>query len=259
VEWFNGISPKIAAVYHLNEQTALRTNISSGFRIPSMAELFTKTNAGGILRVQPNPDLLPEQGYTAEIGVNLIHDIFLIDGSLFYNYYYDMIEPTMLPGMVVEFQNLKNAQIAGGELCTKLSWKQWRLSANYLYTDSRGLDTTKTDLTTAQEMFPFLRKTDKRLPYRPDHSITLSAEWDFWKYATASADWRYKSKVDYESIYNADAKVEQKVLDAQIRLHYNRGAFTFRVNNVLNYNYLEIQRNVAPIRHYVISAEYNVL
>ena len=244
LDYFLGASPKITAIYHITDHSTTRLGISSGFRIPTMAELFTKTNAGGILRVEPNPDLKSEQGYTAEIGANYIYDGLLLDGALFYNFYSDMIEPQQQIDVgsvdLVKFENLRQVQIYGTEISAKWSWKQFKLSGNYLYTNSRDLD------------------TNEKLPYRPDNSVKLSGTYNILKYLSFTADWRYKSEFDYV-INPADIKVPQKVLDLQTQFKLSHLTFTLRVNNVFNYNYVDVEENLAPIRHYVLKVETNIL
>lgn len=48
--------------------TFLRASVGQGFRFPSMAEAFVATSVGPV-SVYPNPELRPETGWTAEIGV----------------------------------------------------------------------------------------------------------------------------------------------------------------------------------------------
>jgi len=238
-DYFMGFSPKVSAIYHTHENSAVRCNFSSGFRIPTMAELFTRTNAGGILRVQPNPDLEPEQGYTAEIGANFVKNGFLIDGAVFYNYYSEMIEAQPIYGTLVEFQNIREVEIYGTEITGKFHWQRIYLSANYLYTNSTDLE------------------TKDRLPYRPDHSINFSAGYNLLKNLTIGADYIYKSERDY-GLFRGDAKVPIKVIDLYARYSIGSMQFTTRINNATNYNYTEVERNLAPIRHLMLSAEYSI-
>ncbi len=236
---YSGLSPKVAAVYHLSEHSALRASLSSGFRIPTMAELFTRTNAGGIIRVQPNAGLKPERGYTAELGANYIKGENLVDAALFYNYYNDMIEPIAIYGTTFQFNNRREVRIYGFEITGRASIKGFNLSANYLYTDSRDLD------------------ANEKLPYRPDHTASLTAEYTVLGHLTLSLAWRYRSEFEY-GLYTADPKVDQKVLDLQAKYSAGRLRLAFRVNNALNYCYTDIERNLAPIRHFVFTAEFDV-
>ncbi len=54
--------------YSLTEGTFLRASFGQGYRFPTMAEKFTQTNVGTVY-VYPNADILPETGWSAEIGV----------------------------------------------------------------------------------------------------------------------------------------------------------------------------------------------
>ena len=55
----------------LARNTFVRASFGQGFRFPSMAELFTATNVGNIY-IYPNPELRPEQGYSAELAVRQV-------------------------------------------------------------------------------------------------------------------------------------------------------------------------------------------
>jgi iron complex outermembrane receptor protein len=53
--------------YEPRTGSTFRASWGQGFRVPSIAERYTATTAGGVL-VMPNPALQNEKGYTAEIG-----------------------------------------------------------------------------------------------------------------------------------------------------------------------------------------------
>ncbi len=54
--------------YELFKYTHLRASIGQGIRYPSVAERFTQTSVGA-LNIVPNPQLRPEKGWAAELGV----------------------------------------------------------------------------------------------------------------------------------------------------------------------------------------------
>ena len=54
--------------YQIAEATYIRSSWGQGFRFPSMAELFISANQAGI-EIYPNPELRPESGWSAELGV----------------------------------------------------------------------------------------------------------------------------------------------------------------------------------------------
>jgi iron complex outermembrane receptor protein len=83
--------------YPVGEATFLRASLGQGYRFPSVAEKFTET-AIGALRIFPNPDLEPERGWSAELGVKqglgLGSWSGFADLALFWTEYNNMIEFT---------------------------------------------------------------------------------------------------------------------------------------------------------------------
>lgn len=59
---------RAGANYRLGSSTHIRASIGQGYRFPSMAETYPTTNIGAI-NIYPNPELQPESGWTAEIGI----------------------------------------------------------------------------------------------------------------------------------------------------------------------------------------------
>jgi iron complex outermembrane receptor protein len=81
--------------YQAKNNTYLRASLGQGYRFPSVAEKFTDTNVGG-LRIFPNPDLDPERGWSAEVGIKqgIAFGSWLgfADMALFWTEYSNMIE-----------------------------------------------------------------------------------------------------------------------------------------------------------------------
>ncbi len=81
--------------YELAEYTFLRGSFGQGYRYPSLTEKFVYKDIGGIA-AYPNPNLLPESGYNAEIGIKQGYKVGNFAGFLdlagFYTYYNDMID-----------------------------------------------------------------------------------------------------------------------------------------------------------------------
>lgn len=65
---FNVWSERIGMNYAFSEERELYTNLSTGFRVPTVSQLYggTITPTG---TVAPNPNLQPEKSYNAEIGL----------------------------------------------------------------------------------------------------------------------------------------------------------------------------------------------
>ena len=54
--------------YQVAEATYIRSSWGQGFRFPAMAELFISATQAG-LEIYPNPELRPEDGWSAELGI----------------------------------------------------------------------------------------------------------------------------------------------------------------------------------------------
>ena len=153
---------RIGLNYQAAEYTYLRASGGMAFRYPSLAELFVQTRVGP-LGVYNNPDLKPEKGYSAELGIRQgfkIGNNFqgYIDEALFANYYNNMIEFTfgqfgpksqwtssaLNYGLGFASQNIGNTRILGSELTGGIQGKvgNWEigLTAGYTYIDPRNLN-----------------------------------------------------------------------------------------------------------------------
>ncbi len=246
----NAFSPKAGLNYKLSDKIVLRSSFGTGFRAPTLAEAFTTTSAGGII-IKPNPNLKPETDWTFELGMNyqVLNNINL-DASIFQNEYFDFIEPGVSPDGTVYFDNITRARIQGFEVNTNYSFlnNKLKLSLNYTYLWARDL----------QQNTP--------LKYRPRHMAFASVDYSFLNF-NVGADFRYSSKVeeiDYELVNLGIVKDGNKRVDIQVldlRAGYNLNILSipakinFNVNNVFNYNYVELIGNLASIRNYTLSFE----
>lgn len=87
---------RVGAHYKLAKFTHLRASFGQGVRYPAVAERYTKTAVGPLL-VFPNPNLRPERGWAAELGIKQAVKIGdnwkgLLDVSGFVNQYENMME-----------------------------------------------------------------------------------------------------------------------------------------------------------------------
>ena len=71
--WLDGVHDKTIPIFRagLNWQAAdytfFRASFGQGYRYPSLAEKFASTTLGSVTII-PNPDILPESGWSAELG-----------------------------------------------------------------------------------------------------------------------------------------------------------------------------------------------
>ena len=117
--------------YQLAEATYIRGSWGQGYRFPSMAELFIKTEIAKGIWVYPNANLKPENGWSAELGikqgVKVGNWMGYLDIAGFLMQYDDMMEftfgkwdesrgDTNFYGIGFKSVNVGKTQISGVEL-----------------------------------------------------------------------------------------------------------------------------------------------
>ncbi|MCB9208578.1 MAG: TonB-dependent receptor [Ignavibacteriales bacterium] len=250
LESTNSVSPKLGINYKVNEFTTLRGLASKGFRAPTLAEAFTSTTTSGVT-VKPNPNILPETSYSFELGINhIFSQNFMADLSIFNNEYYDMIEPGFDPadGQLF-FNNVTRARIQGIDFNSTISiFSNLNLKMGYIYLWARDIENKLT------------------LKYRPKHSAVFAIDFDYDLFE-AGIDFRYLSRVeniDFELVDlgivpDGDKRVEIYVVDLNAGINLFSLNLPFRIffnlTNLLNYNYVELIGNIAPIRNYSLNIE----
>lgn len=247
----NSISPKFGFNYKFSEETFFRTSIGKGFRAPSLAETFTSTTTSGIT-VKPNPNLKAETSYSIEAGINhKFTDELAIDFAVFNNEFYDMIEPGFDPldGKVF-FNNVVRARIQGAEVNSTFSLFNQNLIIKTGYTFLNSEDLNK----------------NKSLKYRHKHSIINSIDY-YLEYVECGIDLRYLSKteeiddefIEFGIVPNGDSRVAIFVVDLKAGVNLFNFGFParlfFNINNLLNYNYVEMIGNIAPVRNFSLNFE----
>lgn len=247
----SALSPKIGLNYKLNERTNIRLSIGTGFRSPTLAEAFTSTNANGIL-IKPNPNLKSEKNISLDAGIRFKpNNIMNFDFAYFQNEYSDFIEPGFNSTFqYVTFNNISKARIQGIELNNEFSLipNKLKLVFNYLFLNAKEIETNKT------------------LKYRPKNLLTSNISYLIGIF-DLGFDFRYWSRaeeIDTELVQlglvvDGDKRVDVFVLDFRasfpIILFKVPVNFYLNLNNVLNYYYVEMIGNLAPIRNISLSVE----
>jgi len=243
-------NPKFGLTYNPLETTTIRFAIGRGFRAPSVAEVFTTTEASGLV-VLPNPNLLPERSWSFEVGgAHIINDNLFVDLSLFRNEFWDLIEPTFDQSGNVRFQNVTRARIQGFELSIQANLFKRMLTTEIGYTYVYPLDVSKQDI----------------LKYRPRHLLYASGKIGNG-YLQLGIDFRFMSRVERIDdefvtlgiISQGDQRVPIYVTDLRVIADWGFAGLpivsSFHVNNLFGYHYVELIGNIAPIRNYVVTLE----
>lgn len=221
--------------YELAEHTFIRGSFGQGYRYPSLTEKFVYKDIGGI-GAYPNPDLLPESGFNAEVGIKQGYKVGNFAGYLdvagFYTQYKDMIEfefglfdpETMeyiadlsqvipmimegkIPGLGTRFSNVAKARIYGLDASINGIWQitpASHISYNLGYVFTNPIDADweeKNEKESEYSQFMMKEKSNnsKYLKYRQKHSFKAVLDFQ-WNRFSIGTNMTYKSKtlaVDY--------------------------------------------------------------
>lgn len=173
------------------EYTFIRGSFGQGYRYPSIAEKFASTTLGSV-RIIPNPDILPESGWSSELGIKqgLKAGAFRgqADLSLFLAGNRDMIEfqLTNYPYFGFIATNVERSRIFGYEIEFQLGKRSGLIPVSFVggYTYINPV-----------ELNPMTGKsTGDYLKYRRKHSLKLSSQAEFRKW-NAGIDVYYRSRI----------------------------------------------------------------
>lgn len=191
--------------YQAGKITFLRLSLGQGYRFPSVAEKFTETSIGG-LRIFPNPDLDPEKGWSAEVGIKqgLAFGSWLgyADLALFWTEYSNMIEFTFgayppNPDDIPSFEdlgfkalNIGSARISGIDFTLSATGNAgpaaFRFSGGYTY-----MNPVDPSLKDSAEI---VEEDGHILKYRRRHLLKLDMEAEIWK-IFAGINYQYYSRM----------------------------------------------------------------
>ncbi|KAB2920913.1 MAG: TonB-dependent receptor [Dechloromonas sp.] len=175
-------SPKLAAVFRLNQSLSLRGSVGKAFRAPSNFELYSSPNKSGSRLLIADPDVGPEKALSWDVGIEQA----LPGQGVVKAAYYDTRLTDMIyrktrahtGGMVgvttdAILTNAGEARIKGVELSAETPLFSWlRGSASYTYTDGR---ITRDESNTGLQ--------DKVLRFVPKNmaALGLDAQWQQWR------------------------------------------------------------------------------
>ncbi len=140
---------RFGLTYSINNHHTLRASYVQGYRFPSPAERFVRYTIDQI-NIYPNIDVVPEQGWNAEIGHKAIWEKEELqvtwDNALFLTRYRNLIEFTFgrwgaitdtLFGLGYKSVNVADAQIGGWETSFNVNGKyrgwEWHGLGGYTY------------------------------------------------------------------------------------------------------------------------------
>jgi iron complex outermembrane receptor protein len=247
------VDPRLSLTARVTPLTTVRASWGTGFRYPSIGELYTSVTTGfGSVNVVPNPDLQPERSMSVEGGVHqIVGERGFVDAALFLSEYRQLIEAGVDPLLfVIRFNNVARARIMGLEISAGQEW--WD-----------GVLATRIGLT-AMEPRDLVRNGP--LKFRPRFLATSSLELKA-RGLRLGADYRYASRqeaIDEDLVAIADIedgamRVPIHVMDLRAAMDVDLAGIPLRpgitIKNALNYQYVELVGNLAPPRTILLTLD----
>ncbi|MNJ88895.1 Colicin I receptor precursor [compost metagenome] len=292
------IRPIIRAGIHyaVLKYTHLRASFGQGVRYPSVAERYTNTAVGGLL-IFANPELKPETGWAAEIGlkqgVKIGNWKGFVDVAGFVNHYDNMMEFTFgfykpdsiplsfnpnAPGYPLKWygfraQNAESAQIAGAEISIsgegKIGPVRVLALMGYTYMNpvSKNQDSayraTFSDSATNMLKYRFnhLAKADLQLEYK---GISIGGSMrmnSFMKNVDAIFEDGFLGQEVLPGLkrYREEHNGANIVFDARIGYTYQeKYKIAFIVNNIANTEYMSRPGDIQAPRSFIVQLSYKL-
>jgi len=246
-------SPQLALNWKPSPWLGLRISTGKGFRVPTVAEMFTSARRS-IFTVEPNPDLISETSINSEFGITLLTgqmgliDLLKLDAAIFHNRFENFIEPVPDSDAVIHFTNIADARIMGLEVGLGVSvfnnlmdYKSALTVLDPVELDSQGeiLDT---------------------LAYRHRYHWVNSFGIHHWG-MDAAIEYRYLSRMESVQLFQEndmtgqDTRVPIHVWNIGLGKSYQDWHFLLRVENVFQYYYTQLERNIEEERILTFSVE----
>ncbi|MFM9028370.1 MAG: TonB-dependent receptor [Bacteroidota bacterium] len=280
---------RLGVNYRLTEGTFLRSSFGQGYRFPTVAELFVRTNVGS-LNVYPNDSLTAERGWSAEFGIMQGFKIGnwkgLVDLAVFQNDYTDMTEFTFaqwgtfadpLFGFGFKSINIGNTRIRGAEISIGGSGdvgdqSTLRLMGGYTYLDPRLISIDSSYISKIGESNVLGSDSSDFLKYRVQHTAKLDIQYDRPKWYLGTSI-RYTSfmvnidKIFVSSLfenafpgfgvgyYRDNHHHGDAVVDTRFAWKFtDELKVSFIVKNLLNNVFMQRPADMQPPRQFVVQA-----
>ncbi len=214
---------RLGGNYAASERLDFYGNLSTGFRAPSVSQLFVGTGSP-TMRVDPNPDLVPERSLNMELGIRRSGTLFGLptdlDAAIFQIDRADHVQASAgqyTTDAVNRYENVGDMRSRGLELTLKttasarLAW-----DVAYTYLDAYYLTYDNFNLRTCAAVNPFsglcttyvttpYDNAGNAIPRTPKHHLNLNV-----RYAPAS-HWLLTTEVDSTSAYFADEINQEEI------------------------------------------------
>lgn len=204
-------SPRVYAVYHINDNFSLKGGVSKAFKSPSIREIsesyVTSTEAGAGV-IYGNKDLKPETSvneeialvYTNDNGYNASITLFNTDFKNKLTSHYTGLTDPVMKAKLYEYANVGRANIKGTEIATHIPFNEhWNVDMSYTYQHSKRQ---------SDEDISASKMSLRGLPLdnTPKHAASAKLNWQMNDALTAYTRIAYKGKQIWANPRNGDSK-----------------------------------------------------
>jgi outer membrane cobalamin receptor len=135
------VSPRIAALYQLTDRVRLWGDFGTGFRAPTLNELYRSFSVGAT-RTLANPELGPERLKGGELGISLAPVPHIVVRSTYYdNHVKDPVANVTIGANLAQRQNLGRTRVRGLQTDVEATLGEFvRVSGGYLLNDAKVLE-----------------------------------------------------------------------------------------------------------------------
>jgi outer membrane receptor protein involved in Fe transport len=176
------VSPHVGALYHATDRVTVWGAFNSGFRAPTLTELYRQFSVGAVT-TRPNDQLGPERLTGGEAGVNVSpakNTTFRV--TWFDNHIKDPVTNVTLSATLAQKQNIGKTRVRGVQ--TDLEYRigtAWRVAGAYVYDDAKVTDGGVANASLV----------GKYIAQVPRHRGSLQASYSSAKYATVAVAFQF--------------------------------------------------------------------
>ncbi len=171
------VSPHLGALYHASDRVSVWGAVNSGFRAPTLTELYRQFSVGAVT-TRPNDQLAPERLLAGEAGINVAPARNVsVRLTWFENRITNPVLNVTLSPTLAQKQNVPETRVRGVQ--TDVDYRvgpSWRFSGGYVYDDA-----TVSDGGAANAVL-----VGKALQQVPKHRGTVQVAYSNPKYATVA-------------------------------------------------------------------------
>ncbi len=264
--------------YQVMKATFLRASYGEGYRFPTIAEKYVKTNAGAIY-IYPNDSVKPETGWSSELGIRQGFKVSsftgYVDISGFWTEYHDMMEFTFgtwdtsqtapLGGLGFKSKNVSDAVIRGIDASIvgngMIGPVEISIMAGYTYLEPLMKNFNPTVDTLMNSANYNVLKYRYRHVAKADLQLT-------YKKVSIGGSYRYNSRMEnidrvFEVVipgvqsYRAAQPPGDGVFDARIAfLPKDKISVSFIAKNVANREYMGRPADLQAMRSFVLQGDF---